>query len=362
MEVIVVKIGTQAILNEVGSVDIDVLENIARGIHELRRKGKHVILVASGAVGAARNLVSKDSFTNRILDIELAQIRSSIGQPLLMRNFKDVFDEYEIIVAQGLLTRTDFANRERQIAVRNILEKMLGAGVLPIINENDFLTPEELDFSDNDQLASFIAGMLGAEKLIVLTNVDGLFDGDPQNEHTKKVDEVYEIDSQIEGYISKKISRYGLGGMTSKIVAAKLSRKLGITMVLANSREKDVLQKIYTSSTNTGTIFIAPRDSKQSGTRTWLAAGAAEQGSIKLDCSVDKIFKNGSSGTSILGVGVGSVTGTFNSGDVISVMEITGAQVGRGIAKISSGEMRELITNRNVGGKVFIHTNSLYIF
>lgn len=358
--VTVVKIGTHAIIDQNGDVDLEVIENLAVDIEKIRAGGKHILLVTSGAVGAGHSSVDRQDF-GRISQMEFAQIQSSVGQPLLMKCFKNIFEKHDINIAQGLITRSDFANRERQIAMKSILEKMLLGGVLPVLNENDFLTPEELDFSDNDQLASFVAGMLQADMLVMLSNVDGLFTKDPKYTDSKRVEIVRDITEEIEGYVSEKKSEHGLGGMASKIEAAKLLNKLGIDMVLANSREENVLQKIFDEG-KVGTKFLAESDNKKSSIRTWLAAGAAEHGSVILDCPATKIFGEKKYGTSILGVGVARVDGEFEAGLPIAVVGDSGKQLGRGVAKISATDMKKLVKSSNLKGKIFVHADGLFLF
>jgi glutamate 5-kinase len=359
-DVIVIKIGTNAIIDQNGDVDLPVVRNVAAGVAELKANGKHVLLVTSGAVGAAQRDIDPHAF-GRISPIELAQIQSSVGQPLLMKCFRDAFSKYSIIVAQGLLTRSDFADRERQVSVKNILEKMLSGNIVPVVNENDFLTPEELDFSDNDQLASFLAGMMQAEMLILLSNIDGLYTEHPSKPGAKKVEEVREITPGIEAYVSGKKSTHGLGGMASKIEAAKLLSQFGIDMVLANSREQNILQKIFTGE-RIGTIFFARKDQKKSSIRTWLAAGATEHGSVVLDCPATEIFGKKKSGISVLGVGVKRVHGEFAKGVPIAIIGDSGEKIGRGVARMSAADMRSAMEAGNTKGKIFIHTDSLFLF
>lgn len=356
MTTIVVKIGTNAILNASGDVDIEVVQNIAEDISILQQQGEKVVLISSGAVGAAHKERKKEDF-GKVGDTEFKQILSAIGQPRLMKTFRDECKRYNIPVAQGLVTRSDFASRERQLSMRNILEKMLQGGVLPILNENDFLTPEELDFSDNDQLASFVAGMLGADRLILLSNVNGLYSCDPKDPGSQKFDEITEITPEIEQCVLTEKSSHGLGGMQSKINVAKILSQLGIEMVLGNSREKNILQKIEAGE-NVGTTFLPLCSKKKSGIRVWLAAGAAECGKLTLDCPIEKIFREKKSGTSLLGVGVQSLEGNFEEGDAIGIYSESGEHIGAGAAKISSQEMKKNIGKKGV---IFVHADSLFL-
>lgn len=359
MNITIVKIGTNAILNENSDLDGVALSNLARGIAVLMGDGHRIVLVSSGSVGLGR-MEFKIKESDHLTKTEIAQIRSAIGQPRLMKCFRDEFLKFSIVVAQGLVTRADFASRERQLAMRNIIEKMLQGGILPILNENDFLTPEELDFSDNDQVASFIAGMMCADRLILLSNVSGLYTGHPDQPDSKIIRTVQEITPEIEGFISSEKSPFGLGGMKSKINAARVMNQLGIEMVLAGSRETDILQKIVNGEA-AGTRFLPTHTNKKSGIRVWLAAGAAEFGKIVLDDPLKMILAEKKSGVSILAVGVKKVSGVFEEGDAIGIFSEAGQQIGRGVAKISAEDMQKSLQNGETKGKIFVHADSLYL-
>ncbi len=358
-KIVVIKLGTNAILDGNGDVDNIVLKNLAKGVFELREQGFDVVIVSSGAVAAARSEFDSQKI-KQISKTELTQIRSAVGQPRLMKQFRHIFKNYNIPVAQGLVTRSDFADRSRQLSMRNIIHKMLSGGILPIMNENDFLTPEELDFSDNDQLAGFIAGMLQADKLIILSNVSGLFSCHPESPGAQKIDVVSEITPEIEQCVSQKRSTHGLGGMQSKIDTARVLSQLGIEMVLAGSREEDILQKIFREEP-VGTHFVTSRTKKQSGIRVWLASGASTKGRIFLNCPLEKIFHNKKTGVSLLGVGIRMVKGDFHAGDAIDIISEKGGSVGRGVAKISSQEMKLILQSDDIRGKVFVHADSLFL-
>lgn len=359
MGITVIKLGTNSILTERGELDAFVLQNLAVGIAALRDHGEAVALVSSGAVGLGRQEFDAQSL-GRASKIELAQIQSAVGQPLLMARFREAFAAFGIPVAQGLVTRADFASRDRQLAMREILIKMFTAGVLPILNENDFLTPEELDFSDNDQVASFVAGMLGADRLILLSNVAGLFSGPPDDPRSQKLDIVKTVTPEIEAFVTGVKSSFGLGGMASKLKAAKTMNQLGIEMVLASSREPEVLQKIHAGET-IGTRFLPQHASKHAGLRVWLAAGAAEHGKIIIDQPLQELLAQKHSGVSILAVGVKKVIGEFAAGDCVAICSQEKQQTGRGVAKISAAEMRAALASGQTKGKILVHADQLFV-
>lgn len=345
--IIVIKIGSNAIIKSSGNIDQKVIDNLVKAILRLRQKGKQVLLVSSGAVAAAKKVLNIKENTT-----EMRQIKSAVGQSILMRTYRQAFQKVGVVVAQGLVTRADFASKERHASMKNILSKMLDLGILPIINENDFLTPEELDFSDNDQLAGFIAGMLSAERLILLSNVAGLFDCDPRLEGAKKIDEVWDLDEKIDSVVCESKSADGLGGMRSKIVTAKILSKLGIEMLLTSSHASDFLDS------SLGTVFHPSANKSHSGTKVFLASGAEANGQLIVDDKLQDILQK-KSGVSILSVGIRKVLGDFDKGEVIDINNIDGYNIGKGVAKISAKHMKEKLGNK---GEICIHADFLFIF
>lgn len=356
----VVKLGTNALLDTQGNIEESVLVSLAQSVVNARKEGWRIVLVSSGAVGTAKKEFNPEQL-GKISAIELAQIRSAVGQPMLMKKYRDVFQKHHIPVAQGLVTRSDFASRERHLAMRNILEKMLHGDILPILNENDFLTPEELDFSDNDQLAGFLAGLLSADVLVLLSNVDGLYTGNPKNPESQKLNVVERITPEILQGISEEKSEHGLGGMRSKIETAHLMGNIGIELVISTSRTPDVLSQILRKEPGVGTRFLPLRGKKQSGIRVWLAAGAAERGSIVVNQCLTAVLKT-HPGTSILGVGVLDIVRDFREGDVIRIDSENKEPLGRAVAKLSSSVMQTILASGETRGKVFVHADDLFLF
>lgn len=357
---VVVKIGTNALLDEHGNIEESVLTSLAKSIASAREEEWRVVLVSSGSVGAAKKEFDAGRL-GKVSATELAQIRSAVGQPMLMKQYRDIFQKHSIPVAQGLVTRSDFSSRERHLSMRNILDKMLRSNILPILNENDFLTPEELDFSDNDQLAGFLAGLLSADLLVLLSNVDGVYSGNPKQPKSKKIDVIERITPEILRFISEEKSEHGLGGMRSKMETAHLMGNIGIELVISTSRTPNVLSRILRGEAGVGTRFLPLRGKKQSGIRVWLAAGATECGNIVVNHCLASVLKT-NPGTSILGVGVVAVGKDFEEGSVIRIDAEDGEHLGRAVAKISSAEMSHLLRSGETRGKIFIHADDLFLF
>ena len=221
------------------------------------------------------------------------------------------------------MTRSDFVDRKRQISMQDIFQKMLSVGVVPIINENDFLTPEEFDFSDNDQLATFVAGMMKADALVLLSNVDGLYDGDPSDHHSAVVSEVHDI-CEAQSYVQTKKSSYGLGGMQSKINAARTLQKLGIEMHLCASHRRDVLTNVLLDKKSLGTRFVPYQKAKPNGIKIWLAAGAHTCGKIIIDDGLVSLLRKSQQAMSVLSVGIVDVIGDFTEGDAVAICSTAG--------------------------------------
>ena len=354
MKIWVIKIGTAAILNSEGEIETAVLKNLANGIFDIAKKfQRKIVLISSGAVTSGKNFLPQE-FLKKISETQIAQIASAIGQPILMRNFQKIFQEWKIPVAQGLLTREDFSDRSKEIKIRRILKKMLDMNILPILNENDFLSPEELDFSDNDQLAVFVAASLNAEKLIILSNISGFLVKD------KIIAEISEIE-KMKKFIWKKKSTFGRGGMKSKLASAKICQQLGIEMILASSREKNVLQKIANNQ-KIGTKFLTLKSEKKSGKKVWLVAGAAEYGKIFVDQKLSQKFISQKVGISILLPGVFKIFGDFKASQVVGIFDYLGKKIGRGVVKFSAKEISTKIKKNKNHGEILIHANEIIIF
>jgi len=251
--IIVIKIGTAAIVGQDGLPETAVLQSITGQVIELQKQNYQVVIVSSGAVGIGKGQLKNVKLTDAD-ELQKKQIMSSVGQPQLLRLWQRAGEETGLTMAQCLLTRRDFTNAEQEQEMQQLFTQMLEAKIVPIVNENDFLAPEELDFSDNDQLATFVAGMLKAKRLILLSNVNGLYDGNPNNVKSKIIHIVKDIRA-VQGYVQEQKSEGGLGGMRSKLDAAKTMQKLKTPMHLANSRQPNVVLDIVAGKL-AGTCFL----------------------------------------------------------------------------------------------------------
>ena len=249
---IVVKIGTSVITKNSGMLNLGLMKKLVSQIAGIRMMGKDVIIITSGAIGAGMKELQLKARPN---DVTMQQVCASIGQHILMSNYQSLFDENGIKVAQILLTYNDFSNRKTFNYLRNSLNKLLELGVVPIINENDPISIDEIgpSFGDNDVLSAIIATKMEADLLVILTNVDGLYNKNPNHKSATLIKEINIIDKTIES-IGGKPNGLGLGGMKTKIKAAKIATKAGTTVVIANGRKDRVLNKILRNK-NIGTVF-----------------------------------------------------------------------------------------------------------
>jgi glutamate 5-kinase len=244
----VVKVGTSSLTNENSRLDVGKMANLVSDLMNLKEQGRKPIIVSSGAIGAG---MGKLNMTKRPKSVPQLQAAAAIGQGILMQTYEYFFDNYNQIMAQILLTKDDFTNSDRRQNLRNTLETLLEWDVIPIINENDTVATEEIKVGDNDTLATYLAEVVGASLLIILTDVDGLFTSPPEESGSTLVRIVEEVTPEVESWASN--SGKGFGGMYTKVQAAKKLSGGGITTVIANAREPEVLRKVFEGTT--GTIF-----------------------------------------------------------------------------------------------------------
>lgn len=339
---IVIKVGTHLLTKESGELNKEYISELVENIAELYRQSIEVILVTSGAIvtGSAKlNLIGK------LKSLREKQAAAAVGQPLLMQVYKENFDKFNIPISQLLLTRDDFENRLRYLNARTTINCLLEFGVVPIINENDTVSVEEIQFGDNDTLSALVATKIEADTLIILTDVEGLFDSDPQkNKNAKLIKVVKEITPEIEQIAERSVSsmpslsRVGTGGMFTKVQAAKITTASGIETFIVDGRKPRVIKDVVANKP-VGTRFLSRKKINKLRKR-WIAFGTKLKGIIVIDDgAVEAITKRGSS---LLPSGVVSVEGEFEFGDTVSIVTLTNKEIGRGIVLYSSKEIEEI--------------------
>lgn len=332
---IIVKLGTN-LITDGDRLDMETLSRIVAQVAALRREGTEVIVVTSGAVAAGR---ARLGATRRRRDVPFRQVLASIGQSRLMQAYDSLFDGHDIVVAQALLTRRDLSDRLSYLNARNTLLALLDYKVVPIVNENDAVSVEELAESrigENDSLAALTANLVDADLLVLLMTRDGLFTADPGLDPTAKlVQRVDRIDATVEAYAGKS-ERGGTGGMVTKLQAARLATASGTDVVIANGRTPGVLQRLAVREA-LGTLFPAAGDRVESRKR-WILSGLSIRGTLVVDEGAALAIRERN--TSLLPAGVYEVRGVFARGDTVEVVAAaTGRRIGCGIANYSSEEL-----------------------
>lgn len=336
---LVIKIGTSSITHDSGKLNLMVMENLAREIADLHNRDIEVLLISSGAVGAG---VGTLDYKKPVQTLPVKQALAAVGQGTLMHMYEKFFSEYGKKVAQVLLTRDVFDDRLRYLNGRNTLLSLLDLGVIPIINENDTVAVQELKFGDNDTLSSMVACIVSADLLVILSDIEGLYDSDPRtNPDARLLHEVTEITEEMESSSKTKGSALSSGGMYTKLMAARMAMSSGIPMVIAHSREKDIIRKIVDGE-DKGTMFIPAGDKIQSR-KHWIAFGSLSHGRIKIDRGAASALLH--NGKSLLPSGITGVEGTFERGTIVSVISGRKKEIARGMVNFSSDEL-ELIMGK----------------
>ncbi len=337
---IVVKVGTSGITTAEGKLDEKEMRKLASQIAAVTKQGDKVVLVTSGAVAAG---IAELGIPPKPNDIVFQQAAAATGQSVLMAKYRELFKGHNLKVAQILLTADDLSNRASYVHTCNVLLMLIKSGVIPIINENDVTSVAELkqtegykvNFSDNDILSVLVAGALGADMTIILSDVDGLFTADPQQAGAKLIKTVKSITPELKASLNGK-SKVGRGGIQSKIKAAEIATSCGITVVIANSRRENVLVDILTGK-DVGTYFKP--QTPMPFVKRWIAYGAAVKGQIQVNEGAKKAIIEGSS---LLPVGVTRVVGNFNVGDVVSLVDESKVEFAKGNPNYTSSELNEI--------------------
>ncbi len=329
---LVVKLGTGVLTDSRQQPDPAQLEHLVAQLAALRRAGKEVVLVTSGAVGAGMGALG---YAARPTDLAEKQACAAVGQSRLMAVYDQLFSKHGLIVAQVLLTHDDLEHHERHLNARNTLVTLLNRGVVPIINENDAVSFTEIKFGDNDKLSALVASLLPADLLVILTTVDGVIENfGKKNARTLSV--IEKIDAAVEAMAGGTTSATAVGGMKSKIAAAKIVVRSGIPLVIASGKRKNVVAKILAGA-DEGTLFVAQPDKLQ-GRKRWIAFFHHPQGALFVDDGAKKALRE--AGKSLLPPGVVRCEGEFGADEVVRICDLNGTEFARGIAKFSAAEIR----------------------
>lgn len=328
----VIKLGTGILTSGIGQLDTDVIQNICKQIAELREQGVEIIVVSSGAVGLGMGRLGID---RRPRDLPTLQACASVGQSILIETWQKAFDPWAVNVGQILLTRDDLSVRKRHVAVKETIERLLKANIVPIINENDCISVDELKFGDNDVLSALVSSLTKSKLLVLLSTIPGLM-----NLNTGEIIHTIEtLDETILSLAQGTNSPTAVGGMISKLNAVHIATGSGCGVFIAHGKEPDILHQLVSGEVK-GSYFIADTRNMRSHKR-WLAYFQKSKGSITIDAGAQKALVE--RGTSLLAKGVVSLNSNFETGDVIDILSPEGKTIARGISQFSSKELKALL-------------------
>ena len=339
----VVKVGTSLLRGAPNRPTTAVIADLAASLNRVHRQGEAIALVTSGAVGLGCTAME---MPRRPSAVEGLQAAAAVGQGHLMALYQDAFAVRGLKVAQVLVTRGDLASRRRYQNASRTLEQLLSWGVVPVVNENDTLATDELRFGDNDTLSALVAVAIGADELILLTDVDRLYSGDPRldigAEPIEEVRDLHELEQL--SHVASDGGQWGTGGMTTKLAAARIATSSGIRVKLADGRDPAVLDSLLAGE-RVGTVF-QPSTSPLPDRKRWLAHALLPRGIVHLDPGAERALM--ARGASLLAVGVRAVEGTFSPGEAVRLFSSEGRELGRGLATLGSEELHRRIGHPGV--------------
>ncbi len=336
-DTIVVKVGTRVLTGANGLLDQARVAMLAEQLHEVMVTGRQVALVSSGAVGAG---MGRMGMPQRPTDLAHLQAVAAIGQSHLVESYDRTLRNHGHHAAQILLTAEDLDDRTRYLNARNTLRTILQYGAVPIINENDTVAVEELQttFGDNDRLAAIVTNLIRAPLLVLLSDVDGLYDGDPDDPASRVIPTVTDLDDSIFALAHDTTGGLGKGGMASKLGAARIATTAGENVLIASGREPQVLSRILAGE-QLGTLFVA-QGAVVSARKRWLGLTAQTRGQLVLDAGARRAIE--SNGSSLLSIGVTDVVGSFGKGDVVAICDAGGTEFARGLTNYSADDVRRI--------------------
>ncbi|MDE3068982.1 MAG: glutamate 5-kinase [Verrucomicrobiota bacterium] len=346
---LVVKLGTGVLTDRHKHPDPAQLEQLVAQVAAQRKAGREIVLVTSGAVGAGMGALGLDK---RPADLAELQACAAVGQSRLMAMYETCFAAHDLRVAQVLLTHDDLEHHERHLNARNTLATLLARGVVPIVNENDAVSFTEIKFGDNDTLSALVASLLPADLLVILTSVDGVLENFGRA-NPRTIPVIEKVDATLEKIARGTDSPTAVGGMKSKIAAARIVVRSGIPLVIASGRKKNALARILAGE-NEGTLFV-PQANRLQGRKRWIAFFHHPKGALFVDDGAKLALRE--KGRSLLPPGVARCEGEFGVGDVVRICDLNGTEFARGIARSGSAAVRE----RRLPKEELVHRDDLVI-
>eukprot|EP00913_Durusdinium_trenchii_P008835 g8301.t1 len=339
-QTLVIKVGTNVLSRDDDSLDKNRIAMLAEQIHRVRETGRQVVVVSSGAIGAGMGLLSLD---RRPTDLPHLQAAAATGQAYLIRQYDDCLRTHGYHAAQMLLTANDFRTRSRYLNVRNTLYTLFEYGAVPIINENDTVSIDEIRFGDNDHLAAMVANLLPAPLLVILSIVDGLFDGDPANPDSRLISLVEKWDDSLQQLAMPMRSSRGSGGMQSKLEAARTATAVGENVIVANGTQPNIIDRILAGE-RVGTLFLANGAAIPAWKR-WIGYTVAPSGRLVLDDGACRAVVT--LGRSLLAIGISGIEGEFDRGEVVALVDNKGSEIARGLSNYSATDARRILGKRS---------------
>jgi glutamate 5-kinase len=364
---IVAKFGTSLVTGGGDRLKQETISSLVTQVAKLHGQGLELVIVSSGAIASGRH---KLGLIKNIRGIPFKQVLASVGQGRLMSVYEQLFGQYNITVAQALLTKTDLADRAGYLNARNTLLALLELRVICIVNENDVVAVDEIDeakFGDNDNLSAMVANLVDADLLLLLTDTAGLFTADPNSDpDARLISQVDRINSEIEQLATDTSGNFGTGGMSTKIEAAKLATASGVTVVIADGREPDIILKLASGET-VGTRFL-PTTTKLESRKRWMLCGLSTRGKLVIDSGAAIALKK--QNRSLLAAGIRQTEGEFNRGDIVDIYDTEGSHLGCGISNYGFGDVSLIKGTRSdkIGslldfdyGPEVVHRNNLAV-
>lgn len=355
MKRIVIKVGSNVLTRTDGTLDVTRMSALVDQIAQLRQKGIEVILVSSGAVASGRSELKLSE--HRLDTTSQRQLFSAVGQAKLINRYYELFRDHGIAVGQVLTMKENFGTRRHYLNQKNCMMVMLEHGVIPVVNENDTISVTELMFTDNDELSGLIASMMDADTLIILSNIDGIYNGSPAEPNSQVIREIGQK-MDLTNYIQTNKSSFGRGGMLTKTNIARKVADEGIEVIIANGKRDDILLHLLLEKDAVCTRFI-PKSKSISGVKKWIAHSEGfAKGEITINEKALQALR-GDRAVSILPIGIIEVTGEFEKDDIIRIMDADGNQIGVGKANCTSVQARAAMGKH--AGRPVVHYDYLYL-
>lgn len=353
---IAIKIGSNVLTGKDGMLDKERMASLVAQIAQLHHNGVEVILVSSGAVASGRGELHLDK---KIDAVKSRQLFSAVGQVKLLNNYYELFSKHGISCGQVLTMKECFSTRRLYLNQKQCIEVMLENKVIPIVNENDTVAVTELMFTDNDELSGLIATMMDMEALIILSNIDGIYNGNPADEGTTVIREITAADKDLSKFIQTKKSSFGRGGMITKTNIARKVAKEGITVIIANGTRENILPELLKPQSNVIYTTFTPSTKEISSVKKWIAHsdGYAKGTLVINEKAKAKLLSD--EAVSLLPIGVVSVEGEFEKDDIVKIVTTEGESIGVGKVSCDSTKARTLAGNK--GGRALIHYDYLYL-